>query len=955
MISRLNSIWVAILVISIMSYSCVNSPEKGRDVIDLSGNWQFAFDPNDAGINQQWFLKDLSDSIKLPGTMALNHKGYENTDTTTKNLNRSFIYTGPAWYKKDIIIPQDWQDQHIEMELERTKPSKIWIDDQYAGESRILESAQKYDLSGFLSPGKHTISVRIDNDGHLTPYGYTHLLTDATQTNWNGIIGKIRLEASAKTYISDLQVFPDIEAKKIKVLLSLDNQLNIAQVDVKIKITKEVEGIEKRLKPENYNVPCDSVIELEYELGDETDLWDEHHRPVYKLNATISDENKLLDCREVPFGMRKFATEGTQFTINNRVTFLRGKHDACVFPLTGFPPMDTEGWLHVFSIAKSYGINHYRFHTWCPPEAAFEAADELGIYLQPELPFWEVNSDTLLNMFLKEGKALLKSYANHPSFVMFSAGNEIRGNLTKTAELIAQLKKTDPRPLYTQGSNNNIGYSFPAAIADFHVTARMPYIYDTLQMKTNVENPAIGVRNPYDTILTHVRLSHAFLDSKDGGITNACPPSTSFNFDYAVSLADVPVVSHEVGQYQIYPDYDEIKKYTGVLKSRNLEVFRANLEKAGMLDQNYAFTKASGALSALCYRAEIEAALRTKGFGGFQLLDLQDFPGQGTALVGILDAFMDSKNVISQEEWTQFCNDVVPLLLIDKFCWTSNEDFHAIIQVANYSDKNITQDVNWEIRNSKGDVIKNAIFPAAEIPLGGLRYIGQITIPLHSFEAPEKLKIILSIDNTSYKNEYPVWVYPEQNGEIKTDEITVATSLNDKLLTNLNNGEKVLFFPEENSVKNNSVGGLFISDFWNFSMFKNLSKRFNRTVSPGTLGILTDPDHPVFNEFPTDFYTNWQWWNIVKNSHPLILNKTPKNYRPIVQVIDNIERNNKMGLIFEFKVGKGKLLICMTDLNKLKDHPEVSQLYKSIINYMKSEEFNPEEEITPEFLKEIIR
>lgn len=954
MIPKLNGIRVLILLISIISFSCKTHTEKGRDVIDLSGYWQFDIDPADSGIKQQWFLKDLPDSVLLPGTMDLNHKGYENNDTTTKHLNRLFLYTGPAWYKRNINIPTDWLDRHILLDVERTKPSKVWIDDKYVGESRLLESPQKYDLSMFISPGEHTISVRIDNSSRLTPYGYTHLNSDQTQTNWNGIIGKLLLEAFSKTYISGLQVFPDIDAKKIRVELSVNNQLNIDKVDIELQISKEIGATRTKLKPANYSVACDSLIELEYHLGEKADLWDEFRQPIYKLNAIIRSNQRILDSKEVPFGMRKFATKGTNFTINNRATFLRGKNDACVFPLTGCPPMDAEGWIRVFRIAKSYGINHYRFHTWCPPEAAFEAADKVGIYLQPELPFWDIKSDTLLNMFLKEGTALLKSYANHPSFVMFSAGNEISGNLKKTEELIARLKQIDPRPLYTQGSNNNIGYSFPVSSADFHVTARMPYIYDTLQMKSNVENPAIGVSHPYDTILTHVRLSHAFLDSKDGGILNGCPPSTSFNFDYAVSLANIPIVSHEVGQYQIYPDYNEIKKYTGILKPRNLEVFRDNLENAGMLDQNNAFNKASGALAAMCYRAEIEAAMRTKGFGGFQLLDLQDFPGQGTALVGILDAFMDSKNVISREEWTQFCNDVVPLLLFDKFCWTNSEIFHATIKVANYSNRNIKQNLNWEIKDSMGNVVEKGTELNAEIPMGGLRNIGQIEIPLNLIKAPDKLTVSLSIDNTAYKNSYPIWVYPVQEDLVKSGDILIATSLDQRFTSNLNSGAKVLYFPNANSVEKNSVGGLFISDFWNYGMFKKLSLQFNRPVSPGTLGILTNPNHPLFQKFPTDFHTNWQWWSIIKNSHPLILNKTKVDYRPIVQVIDNLERNNKLGLIFEFKVGKGKLLICMSDLNELIDRPEAFQLYQSILDYMESDKFDPQEEVTMRFLEGLI-
>jgi len=719
------------------------------------------------------------------------------------------------------------------------------------------------------------------------------------------------------------------------VKMGIHNGLKLDKVDVALQVTKMLDGKETQLKPAHFQVSCDSVINLEYALGDKMDLWDEYHQPIYHLNAIIS-HNDIKDNKEVPFGMRKFAAKGTKFAINGRITFLRGKHDACVFPLTGYPPMNVEGWMHVMKIAKSWGINHYRFHTWSPPEAAFEAADRLGIYMEPELPFWGgLESDTLADQLKAEGLALLKNFANHPSFVMLSPGNELWGNLDKVGELIADLKKADNRPLYTQGSNDNIGYSGPLSVEDFHVAARTPYAHDTT--------------------LTHVRLTQAFVDSRDGGILNTEKPSTMVNFDYPVSQIKIPLISHEVGQYQIYPDYNEIKKYTGILKPRNLEVFRNRLKKAGMLDQDSLFAKASGAWSALCYRDEIEAALRTKGLAGFQLLDLQDYPGQGTALVGMLDAFMDSKHVIARDEWRHFCNDVVPMLVFKKYCWTVNETFTAAVEVANYSNRDLKQLLKWTVSDQQGKVIKSGSFIKPDISMGGVDSVGEIHIPLSEVTVPQKLTVTLSIEGTDYRNTYPVWVYPELKKVQPAEGIYVASKLDNELFDKLNKGEKVLLFPSRESVKRNSVDGLFPPDFWNYEMFKQISEGNHKPVSPGTLGILTNPDHPLFNHFPTEFHTDWQWFSIIKHSSPLNLNQTAKDYRPIVQVIDNLQRNDKFGLIFEYKVGKGKLLVCMARLDELPDDPAATQLYRSIVAYMQSDAFHPIHTITENQLRKLIR
>ena len=896
---------------------------SSRSRIDLKGKWSFSLDAADVGVSQKWFTKDLTDEVNLPGTTDVNKKGTINKDTTTMHLNRVYQYEGPAWYRKKVSIPPNFKNKHISLFLERTKPSQVWVDDKMVGKSKLLQSPQEYDLSDYLTPGDHLITIRIDNSLKLTPYGNVHIYSDDTQTNWNGILGEMFLEASPKTFISDLQVFPDIENQKIGVQLKLSNKPGIKNFAVDLIIEKTAGGKLSRLQSPATIHSSDSVINLEYLVGKEMELWDEYEQPLYSLTALVS-KGKMQDSKSLSFGMRKFSVQGTQFQVNGRTTFLRGKHDAAVFPLTAHAPMDVDGWLRVFKIAKDYGINHYRFHSWCPPKAAFEAADQVGIYLQAELPFWGgLDLDSTAQMLQKEGIAMLKQYANHPSFVMFSHGNEIWGGHNRVERNILAFKNYDSRLLYTMGSNANLGYFLPQASTNFFV----------------------GVRTPSngDTILTHTRLTHAFADSKDGGILNTLLPSTQVKFSYPVAQLKVPIVSHEIGQYQIYPDYKEIEKYTGVLQARNLEVFRNRLKAAGMLDQNTALQKASGAWAALCYKAEMEAAIRTPGFGGFQLLDLQDFPGQGTALVGILDAFMDSKNVVSREDWLSSCNDVTLLLEFPKYCWTNTETFSGRITVANYSNRSINEDIRWEIRNQKGAVLKNGVFSGG-IKNGGLSSVGSIDFVLSAITDAEKLTVHLSVNNLSYKNSYPIWVYPLLKSVPADPQIMITTKFDANVLRKLQQGGKVLLFPQTPEVKQNSVGGLFPPEFWNWGMFKGISESNKKPVSPGTLGLLTNPSHPIFKLFPTDFYTNWQWFSIIKSSNPLILNNTGHQYRPIVQVIDNLERNNKLGLIFEFKVGKGKLLVCMSQLNKLMEMPEAVQLYRSLVNYMGTPDFKPEDE-----------
>jgi hypothetical protein len=919
-----------LIVLLFILISCNSKYEITREYIDLKGYWQFGIDTAAIGIQQNWFLSELKDSINLPGTTDLNKKGFLNEDTTTMHLSRVYKYEGAAWYRKKVVIPESFRNKHIQLFLERTKSSQVWIDSTLVGGSKILQSPQQFDGSDYLTPGNHCITIRIDNSLKNTPYGNVHIYSDDTQTNWNGVIGKLFIEASFKTYIANLQVYPDIDKKKIRIKLEIDNQLNLKNANIELIVKKTVDGKTRKLKPQKITKTLEPVIELEYFLSNECSLWDEYQEPIYSLTAIISN-GEIKDSKTVTFGMRKFAVKGTQFEINGRTTFLRGKHEAAVFPLTGYPPMDVEDWMRVYKIAKSYGINHYRFHSYCPPEAAFTAADRVGIYIQAELPFWGgLDSDSVADMLKEEGIAMLKAYANHPSFVMFSHGNEIWSGHDRVERNMVVFKEFDNRLLYTMGSNNNIGFAPPRPCSDYFVGARIPY--------------------SFDTTLTHTRLAQCYADSKEGGILNTQNPSTEIDFNYAVSHMNIPIIGHEIGQYQIYPDYDEIKKYTGVLRPWNLEVFRNRLIKSGMFDQDKDFQKASGAWAALCYKAEIEAAIRTRGFAGFQLLDLQDFPGQGTALVGILDAFMESKNIISKEEWLQSCNDVVLLLEFPKYCWTNTEKFHAKIFVANYSNQSLNKELNWEIKGQNGNVIQKGSFPSLSVPNGEITTIGEIEVNLSSVKKAEELNVYLSAPGTAYTNLYPIWVYDATTKITIPTDITVSDVLNEDVLNKLHKGAKVLLFPRTKDVMDKSVPGHFPPEFWNFGMFKGISEWAKKPVSPGTLGILTNPMHPVFNSFPTDFHTNWQWFSIIKASNSFILDCTSKEYTPIVQVIDNLERNHKLGLLFEFKVSKGKILVCMSPLNQITDKPEAVQLYQSIIKYMQSNDFNPDYEIKQEEL-----
>ena len=938
-----NSIKLVALLLTAGFYSACTQqlPPDTRSRISLEGNWGLQLDTAGTGIAPDWLTKSCTDSLFLPGTTDMGKMGTYNTDMTlTTGLSREYVFEGKALYTKQIRIPEEWDGTSVRLVMERTKPTTIWIDGKEVGANNDISTAQQYDLSSYLFPGTHTVAILVDNGKQAVPekvYGSSHAYSASTQTNWNGIIGDFYLESAPLCGIDEIQLYPDVAKKVVTARVTLRNPDKGVGKGI-LSFYAEAWNTDKQHKTPVQTVEVDWTKpeqELELALGDKALLWSEFTPALYRLSVSLKTDQSV-DTEQATFGLRDFKTKGRQFTMNGKTTFLRGKHDACVFPLIAHTAMDVKTWRHYFQVAKQYGINHYRFHSWCPPEACFEAADIEGIYLQPELPIWgniDIDDTELCDYLLKEGRNLHRAYSNHASFVMFGLGNEMSGE-EGLAMLIQTFKKEDNRHIYASGSNNYLGFKGKQADEDYFTTCR------------------VG-REDDKQFNTHARASFSFADAYDGGYLNHTYPNSEMDFSSANALCDVPIISHETGQFQVYPNYEEIKKYTGVLKPRNFEIFKKRLEEAGMIDQAHDFMMASGKWSALLYRADIEMNLRTPEWGGFQLLDLQDYPGQGSAYVGILDAFMESKGLIAPEEWRHFCSEVVPLFCTEKFCWTNDEALTGEVEIANYSESDLNgKQLSWVLTDSKQQVLDKGVLPL-QVKQGELAKVGTLKPAIASVRKAEKVTLALSIDGTPYRNDYSLWIYPAADKEVVPSEDICVTDDLDAHLKYLTEGGKVLWFPSKDKHKDQTVGGLFQTDYWNYRMFRTICENLDRPVSPGTLGILTDPGHPALADFPTEFHTNWQWFPIIKQSYPMILDRLSDDYRPIVQVIDNVERNHKLGLLFEFKVGNGKLLVCMSDLKAVQDKPEARQFYRSILEYMESSAFAPSYSLSAKELQDL--
>jgi hypothetical protein len=923
-----------------------------NNIINLAGDWNFKADPQSRGITEKWYNNELSEKIRLPGSMAENGKGDDITMETKwtgeivdsswfKNpamekyhqpgnikvpfwLQPEKYYTGMAWYQKKIKIPGSWNGKNIRLFLERCHwETHVWVDKHDAGIENPLGTPHMYDLTAWLTPGIHILTICVDNRIKDINVGInSHSISDHTQSNWNGIVGKMELEARSPVFISNVSVYPELKDNQAKVIITVQNTTENVVLS-KISLTgnalrNEIEGI-GGLMFDQVTKPGTNEIEVTCPMGDHPKLWNEFEPNLYRMNIEMSDGDGNKDNREVTFGMREFRTNGTQFTVNGRPAFLRGTLECAIFPKTGYPPTDTASWMRIFRIARAHGLNHMRFHSWCPPEAAFMAADYTGFYLHIECSSWANSGASIgdgkpLDKFLyDESNRMILAYGNHPSFCMMLYGNEPAGaNQDKwLTEFVTYWKNMDPRRLYSSGAG------WPQLpVTDFNSTP-----------DPRIQGWGEGLKS----------------------IINARPPGTDFDWTDRITDHSKPTVSHEIGQWCVYPDFREIKQYTGVLKARNFEIFQESLQQQHMEQYADSFLLASGKLQALCYKADIEAALRTKGFGGFQLLDLHDFPGQGTALVGVLNPFWNEKGYISPAEYSKFCNSTVPLIRLSHMIFNSGETLKATAEIAHFGPHDLTGVIPaWKITNAKGQVVFSGKLPEMNIPTGQLLKLGEISQPLGNIKDPEMLTLTLEIGK--FNNQWDIWVFPSKLPEIKQD-ILVTQKLDARAMEVLKNDGKVLLTPARGSLKAEKGGDIavgFSSIFWNTA--------WTSGQAPHTLGILCNPVHPALAAFPTEYHSNWQWWDAMSHSNAIILSDFPADLKPIVRIIDDWFTNRPLAMIFEANTGKGKIIVCGVDLLTDADkRPEARQLMYNLKSYMAGKDFNPTVNIGVEKIQELFK
>lgn len=885
-----------------------------ENTISLQGEWFYRLDPEDQGIRSQWFNDSFDGRmLKLPGTLCENGVGkelgldYEMTPSGIRNFRAKYEYIGACWYQKKIKIPKDWRNKRIFLFLERIiLKSEVWVDEKYIGNMSSLVGAHDYDLTDAVSAGsEHTLTIMIDNRDTFYLSTYGHSYTNETQTIWNGIVGQIKLEAKEIVYMDEIMVFADEESKKVNIKGIFKNYSKEKLPGSLLFSIKEKDGNEVMADGTADFAIAAGESDFEYTLNIDKQIrsWNEFTPALYELAIGLKVDSKQAIGGEnnvIVFGFRNAKVKDRDILINNKKVYLRGNLECCIHPLTGYPPCDTAYWTNIFNTVKAYGMNHVRFHSNCPPEAAFTAADKAGIYLQIEGPVWldnwfmELGSHAEHYEFLPaEAERIIKKYSNHPSFCIFCNGNEFRGDFKLLHDIISKVRKIRPDIIYTLSSN-----------------------YDR---KLDAED---------DIFISVEADKHGMRGNRFKG---QMAESIATDYSAAVNSRVIPLIAHEGGQYCVYPNVQEIPNYTGNLVPMNLMVIKKELEKKNMLPLIDKLVMSSGHFAARLYKEEIEAYMRTVDFGGFQLLGIQDFPGQCTATVGLLDSFWKSKNIISESWFKEFCNVVVPLVKMDKRIYSNSQLISAEVMIDQFTFEDMHHaNIRWQITYNDHQILEEGIFENITLKAGTQETIGYIkNVKLDAFHEPVQLKLSIGIEDTEYHNSWDLWVFPDIsasniNNEIDEYGIQVVHEWNETVREMLKNGAKVLMIPKKESFINRpTYKGAFYPVFWSPVFFN----------SDQPCGIYCN-EHKALQYFPTDSFSNYQWYHLLESSFNFDIDHLQEDFTPIVEVIPNYYYNHRMTNLIEAKVDSGILLICTMQLDEMGDINEAKWLKYSLIEYL---------------------
>jgi hypothetical protein len=882
-----------------------------QSVLSLRGEWEFVTRDTAPLRHPGWnafYAKAWPDArrIRVPGcweAQGVGEPGMGDSwdckwDHCAKPLRAT--YRGDAWYRKTVSIPEDWRGKRIWLKVGGVRSQGwFWVNqtpvawvDNYCG-------TYKYDISDLVQAG--TSAVIVAEVNNLLPsrkglFSSTH--------RFGGLYRDVELEATPEARIDYAWVRGDFDrrAAEVHATVAYDSAASPLKEPVLRTVLKTSEGLQAgegtepvRFEPESRSVEVVCRIPLS-----RFQPWSPDSPALYLAEMTLCDGDRPVHGWVERFGVRKFEVRGEGFFLNNQPFFVRGYGDDFVYPLTLVSPASREEHLAHFRAARQAGFVYVRLHTHCEVPEYFEAADEAGILVQPELPYYgDYPTEAFAFDPIRDLKELITHYRRHVSLATYCMGNEGLLGRALGIQIYKLIKQLDPDRLvlHQDGTFNTSENS------DFR-------------------NGPINVWEP-------------------GSF--AC---------------DAPFVAHEYLNLSVKQDPRLEARFSGVmLPPVSLATRDAWLKNAG-LDRRWgdACQDAAHALQRHYQKQGLEAARLDPNCDGYDFWTIVDVivkQGGTYSAQGFLNAFWEPKpGGFTPGEFHDFNAATVLLVKTDPAhrIATSGDRVRAEFQVSHYGEKPWPKaSLKWALRAGQ-IVLAQGDCVGVEVPLGSVRALGQADILIPDLQKPVRAVLQVSVAGEAVRNQWDFWLFPKRPvlsgagiavskplflklaplysglvvaGEAGSEKASLLISFlgSPDVAPALQSGRRLLLINRTTGKPNVSLG------WW--SMGEQVGTAFAQ--------------HPALGDFPHEGFLSPLAFRLVKTGQklPSLAGLQPADMFIVGEGLDSYYL-----YAGQARIKQSPALITF-GLDLLSGFPEATCLLDGLIGYARSDAFAPQEEITP--------
>lgn len=882
---------VAVCTVSGLTSGVAGAYPSGRPCVSLDGAWSFRHAPDDRGESERWYASTDGGSMKVtvPGCWDTQGVG-----ATTNNMRHNA--PGVGWYRRTFETPPKWTGKRVWLVVGGAhRAAQVWVNGRPAGEHRGYPTAFRLDITDLLRPsGVQQLDIAVDSRRHHPDldslFGGFDVM-DYMDVIWGGIFGHVSLEATDTSWFGDVFVVPDPARRRASVKVRVDGRPGQYEVTCTV---RKAAGDGKPVGPSVRAGMAGAETTLDLDLP-RAPLWTPETPKLLVADVQLRRAGKVVDRRTVRFGMRRMEVRGSDFYLNGERYYLRGYGDDWTFPQTIYGLPDVPSWREYLSKRTAYGLNYVRHHSTMPPDDYLDAADEVGMLVQPELPivyehYLQEATPRTQDLYRQVWRDYIVQMRNHPSVLSWCTGNEQWNGYALSQELCREAKQLDPtRP-----------------------------VMDSDGVWPGVDRPT---------------LDYLSVQFDEGAI----PWGSTIGKYHLAKKPTKPVIVHEMSNLSVLPNPDDADRYTGI-RPFWLEAMAQAVEKQGLRHRLNDMRTASARLQASLLKLNIEAARLSPDTDGHQQWLVRDFWNQST---GFLDQF-DAEREISVKDARRYLSPAVLLWERNRASFACGEAIPIRLFVSDFRSRSAARVSGVRFRLGGGAWVW------AQGPIaGGQRgVIGPWTAPLRApaFGSPRMLvvegQVLSAGGRVIADNSWKVWVFPAVSGSPAPGEgVRVVRRLTPKVVADLEAGARVLVTNET-------------------AAFPTIQARFKTAWWHGddngdhVYGNMVDA-HPALAGFPTEGFGDLQMVGMMDNRPVVLVDQVPGTPEPIVWSLDVPWLMRRKAYLFEARVGHGALLVSTLNLSKdvQRTDPAAAWLHDALVRYVSSAAFQPAAEIPVEWLR----